>query len=271
MIQSKIQVHIPYPILLERFGEVREAGINPEIYLSSESLDDISLGDVRWIKRGLDDKGLRITMHGPYMDLNPAGGDERVRQVTIERYLQLFQVAGILNPLVIVLHSGYDRWRYDGNESFWLKQSIKTWPLFVKRAEKIGAIIAVENVFDDNPGTLKMLVERINSSNFRICFDPGHWNLFSKLSMKDWFDKIGNYIAEIHLHDNLGGRDDHLAIGDGQIDFNALFEVACAYSKEIILTIEAHNEEVMWKALKNLEQILATTASQSWVNQGEPN
>jgi sugar phosphate isomerase/epimerase len=271
MIQSKIQVHIPYPILLEKFSEIREAGINPEIYLSGKSLDDISMGDVRWIKKGLDDKGLNITMHGPYMDLNPGGGDERVRRVTIERYLQFFQVADMLNPLVMVLHSGYDRWRYDSNESFWLKQSIKTWPQFVEKAGKIGATIAVENVFDDNPGTLKMLVETINSPNFKVCFDPGHWNLFSRFSMEDWFDKIGGYIAEVHIHDNHGARDDHLAIGDGQIDFNALFELSCNYSKEIILTIEAHNEEVMWKALKSLEQVLATVPSRLRANQSEPN
>jgi sugar phosphate isomerase/epimerase len=229
------------------------------------------MGDVRWIKKGLDDKGLNITMHGPYMDLNPGGGDERVRRVTIERYLQFFQVADMLNPLVMVLHSGYDRWRYDSNESFWLKQSIKTWPQFVEKAGKIGATIAVENVFDDNPGTLKMLVETINSPNFKVCFDPGHWNLFSRFSMEDWFDKIGGYIAEVHIHDNHGARDDHLAIGDGQIDFNALFELSCNYSKEIILTIEAHNEEVMWKALKSLEQVLATVPSRLRANQSEPN
>lgn len=253
MIRKRVHIHIPYPLLIERFDEIRERGLNPEIYFSGEDMDTLSLGDVRSVKRGLDERGATITFHAPFMDLAPGGGDERVRQVTIDRYQQLFHLADILQPMVIVVHSGYDRWRYDNNEQFWLQQSLKTWPPFVERAERIGAVIAMENVFEDKPDTLRMIVEHINAPNFRLCFDPGHWNLFSKIPLAGWFDEIGEYISEIHVHDNRGDRDDHLAIGDGEIDFATVFQAARSCQQEILLAIEAHDEEVLWRALKNLE------------------
>ena len=55
-----------------------------------------------------------------------------------------------------------------------------------------------------------------------LCFDAGHFNLFSKITLSELLDKTGRYIYELHLHDNDGTSDDHYAIGDGNIDFEAI-------------------------------------------------
>lgn len=257
MIKDHVQVHIPYPVLMERLKEVLEVGLNPEVYFSADSLDDYRLAEIRSLKTALDKRGLRVTIHGPYMDMSPGGPDEKVRGATVERFEQVFQIASILRPRAIVFHPGYDRRRFDGNEGLWLKQSLKTWPLFVEKASGLGTIIALENVFEETPDTIKALVEGVGSRNLRVCFDPGHSNVFSKTPIGEWLKALGSYIVEFHLHDNLGENDDHLAIGDGGIDFKRFFKMLKRYTRdEPIYTIEAHTEEALWKGLRNLEEIL---------------
>ncbi|MBI5286553.1 MAG: sugar phosphate isomerase/epimerase [Deltaproteobacteria bacterium] len=252
-MKDKVHVHIPYPTLLKRFKDVLEAGLNPEVYFSATALDDYRLADIRSIKKDLDTRGLRTTIHGPYIDMSPGGPDEKVRGVTIERFNQVFQIASVLKPRAIIFHPGFDRWRFDGNEELWLKQSLKTWPQFAEKAESIGTTMAIENVYEDTPDTIKALVEGINFKNFRFCFDPGHSNIFSNISIMEWLKAVGHYIVELHLHDNNGKEDNHLAIGDGNIDFKGLFRMVKGYTKEPIYTIEAYTEEAMWRGLDRLE------------------
>jgi len=52
--------------------------------------------------------------------------------------------------------------------------------------------------------------------------------------LKRWIDKCGDKIRVVHLHDcSLTEKQDHLSIGSGELDFDAIFEVlkstACKY------------------------------------------
>ena len=249
-MKKRIQVHIPYRMLIERLEDVLSAGLNPEIYTDAATLDSIRPKDLKDTREILVEKGLRITLHGPYMDLSPGASDEKIRLITVERYRQTFEAAQLLLPETIVLHAGYDERRFDGDVPLWLSQSRKTWPRFIKEAEKMGSVIAVENVFEENPLPIKRLVESMNSPNFRVCFDTGHLNLFSKVKMEEWFNEIGSKVSEVHLHDNRGKWDEHLIIGDGNIDFPLFFSLLKKYSHDPVYTVELHGEEVLWKGLE---------------------
>ena len=66
----------------------------------------------------------------------------------------------------------------------------------------------------------------------------------------EWLEIIKPYIKELHLHDNLRHADDHLAVGDGDFDFAALFRelqgIDCVY------TVEAHNIKDAMTGLQRL-------------------
>ncbi len=87
-----------------------------------------------------------------------------------------------------------------------------------------------------------------------FCFDTGHMNAFSTTAMQDWLDDLGAFLTQIHLHDNDGHWDDHLAVGDGNIDFDILFGYIARCSKKPILTLEAHEETSLWKSLETLSR-----------------
>jgi sugar phosphate isomerase/epimerase len=159
-----------------------------------------------------------------------------------------------LKPEVIVFHSGYYRWKYYNRVEVWLEESLKTWIPLNRRAEDIGVKIAVENIFEEEPSNLKLLAEEMSSKNFGICFDTGHFNLFSKLELLDWLKMIKPYIVEIHLHDNNGSEDSHIAIGDGNFDFHTLFSELSV--QDVVNTIEAHSVEGVKKSMERLREYL---------------
>jgi len=262
MIKTPVQVHIPYKMLLERKGEIVSMGINPEIYIDGEELDDAKEKDLHEIAEAFGKAGLSITQHGPYVDLNPASPDEDTRLLTVKRYRHAFRAAAILRPKIIVLHPGYSEKKFKGDIGAWLAQGLKTWPEFIKEAQRLNVTIAAENVFDKDPTALKTLVETVGSRFFKVCLDTGHINAFADADMEgyppfeEWVKAFGPDIAEVHLHDNSGNADEHLPLGEGSIDFNRFFTLLKDYAKDPVYTIEPHGEEELKRAVVAIRKFI---------------
>ena len=252
-----IFVHAPYALIEEHLDFILERGVNPEIAFTGASLDTLDVQRLREISRILGDNGIRTTIHAPFMDLSPGALDRLVLEATRQRFHQVMEAAAALRPSVVVFHPGYDRWRFGGSRDRWLKNSIETFQPVVESAARIGCTVAVENIFEEEPSTLRALLEAFDSPFFRHCFDVGHWNLFSKLSMEEWFEELGPFIAEAHIHDNHGMTDDHSPLGEAGIDFPLFFKLMARYAPEAAWTIEAHNREAVERALENLSPYLA--------------
>jgi len=253
---TDIHAHLPYSRLAEHLEYVVANRINPEVFFSAETLDHIVLEELSAQAHVLRSAGLRTTIHAPFMDLNPGALDPCIREVTRRRVQQVFQAAEQLRPRVIVFHPGYDDLRYGGNRMDWLKNSIGFWSEFVPRAKEVGCIIAIENIFEKEPSTLRGLLEAIDEPCFRHCFDVGHWNMFCSGTLEQWFVELGPFVAECHIHDNNGQADEHLPPGEGQIDFAGLFALLNQYAPDAVQTIEAHTIERLERALKNIKKYL---------------
>jgi sugar phosphate isomerase/epimerase len=193
-----------------------------------------------------------FTIHSPFMDLSPGAVDSKARAVTIERFSQIFDIARVLKPAAIVFHSGYEKWKYALKTDLWLENSLRTWKPLLERAVDMGLKIAIENIFEDEPANLRLLMEEMGSEHFGICFDTGHFNLFSKVLLIDWMRELATYIVELHLHDNNKTFDDHIAIGKGTFDFDALFSTL--KNKDLIYTIEGHTPEDVLKSIEKLKE-----------------
>jgi sugar phosphate isomerase/epimerase len=251
-----IQVNIPYKMLLEKLDYVLENELNPEIYFDNEALDNYRVSDLIHINTALKEKGRSITIHAPFMDLSPGGVDSKVKSATIERLNQTIEVAANFNPQMIVFHPGYNKWFFDENVSLWLESSLTTWSPIVSKVEKLDIPIALENIFEEEPSSLHMLLSAIKSPYFNFCFDTGHFHLFSTVSMKGWFDILGKYMKEVHLHDNFKKFDDHYPIGNGEIDFDLFFQLVKKQGTDIIYTIEPHKIEHLERSLEACREYL---------------
>ncbi len=210
----------------------------------------INDADIKRLQEKLDYQPA-LTIHAPFMDLSPGAVDSKVRAVTIERFSQIFNIAETLKPKVIVFHSGYEKWKYASKIDLWLEGSLITWKHLLPRAEEQGIRIAIENIFENDPINLRFLMEKMGSQYFGVCFDTGHFNLFSATPLEEWLQQLKPYIIELHLHDNNKSADNHRAIGDGSFDFDTLFPLL--KGRNLVYTIEAHTKEDVFKSLKRLK------------------
>ncbi len=250
-----IHIQMPYPLLKDYLEMLRKRRYDLEIYLSGAVLDQIEKQDIEKLIERLD-WNPKLTLHAPFMDMNPGAMDPMVRSVTQVRFRQILAVAAILKPRVVVFHGAYDRWRYSGRKDLWLENSIETWQKVMESATKIGLRVAVENVFDEDPEALQMLIEKIDNPDFGFCFDTGHFNLFSKVTMEQWFESLGRRLVEVHLHDNDGTADSHWALGQGNIDFEKFFGLLNSQAPAPVFTIELHDKDGIETSLERVRRLM---------------
>lgn len=182
-----------------------------------------------------------ITIHGPYMDLNPISLDASIKELTKERYLQAVELAKVFNSSWIVIHTYFSKihnqepWYQD----YWIEENLKFWKNVIPVLEREKKTIVLENVFDVNPKTIKELIDRLGSEFFKACLDVGHCNVFSEESIKTWFEVLGESLRYLHISDNNGKRDSHLPVGSGSIDFQEVADSIPKNSKDLIVISEA--------------------------------
>lgn len=252
-MEQIIHVNVPYKLLLDQLEFILERGLNPEIYFNGEALDTYCADDVRTIHNSLKKRGLKTTIHAPFMDLSPGGVDSKIKKSTLERLDQTLEVGAIFTPRLIVFHPGYNKWFFDNNVDLWLENSLVTWSGLLRKAEQLKIPLAVENIFEEEPSSLYKLISKLNSPYFNFCFDTGHFNLFSNVTMEEWFISLGSFIKEVHLHDNNKHADDHLPLGDGEIDFPLFFKLLKKYGVTPIYTIEPHKVEDLERSLERCQ------------------
>lgn len=257
-----IHAHVPFQQVQLHLDYIISRGLHPEIFLSGELLDSTFPEEIESVAAALDCSGLSCTLHAPFMDLNPGSEEGLIREVTRRRFRQVCEAALILKPKSIVFHPGYDRWRYGEKQSSWLGHSIDTFSEVLKATEPIGCTIAVENIFEEEPSTLLALIESFSHPRVRHCFDVGHWNLFHSpaIGLEEWFAALGAHIAQVHIHDNSGKRDDHAPIGEGNIDFELYFSLLEQYAPHAVWTIEAHSRPCLERAVQNIAQFAVRSA-----------
>jgi len=253
---SLLCAHIPWPRLVEHRSYLLEQRINPELYLPSEALDTLDSGLIRSFARELLDSGLSCTIHATFMDLNPGSVDRAVREVTRLRVEQTLDCAEILKARVVVFHPGYSRLTYGSAIAGWVANTVAFWRFQQPRIRQAGCVVALENIFEEEPSTLLQVLEQLDRSLFGHCFDTGHFNMFATVSLEEWFTALGSYVVESHLHDNHGQADEHLPVGEGEIDFNKVTDLLKRYAPQAVWTLEAHSRERLERAQNNIKHYL---------------
>ncbi len=256
LLLADIYIHLPVSKLKQRLKEFLDRSWQPELALTSDDLQEFDLQKRLELRRALSENSLKSTIHAPFFDLNPASSDKDIQNITAQRFEQTIDFATDIEADRIVFHPGYDPWRYARTPDAWLENSLEFWPNLVTRAVKTDILLCLENIFDTRPDPLVELLQNINSPNLRHCFDIGHWFLFSKTPIEDWFDRLGPFLSHLHLHDNRGRGDDHRPIGKGKIRFSEFFEQLQKIDSAPTVTLEAHNTKDAERSFKALNGFL---------------
>jgi sugar phosphate isomerase/epimerase len=184
----------------------------------------------------------------------PGAVDKKILKATRDRLKEAFDLIPIFDPLSVVFHTGYDRKRYHEVDDEWLETAVETWTPLVKGLEGSRTTLMIENVYERTPRMLLRLLNSLDKQKVGFCFDTGHMSAYSETSMEGWLKVLGPFIKELHLHDNNGIQDDHLAIGRGKINFEFLFAYIEENGSKPIITLEAHKEKWMLESLDTLSR-----------------
>jgi sugar phosphate isomerase/epimerase len=253
---SDIYIHLPVNKVEQRLATFLEKHWQPELALQTGDLDRFGSRNISELRRQLDSEDLGSTIHAPFFDLNPASSDADIKSITARRFHQTIDFAAELGSSRIVFHPGFDPWRYARTPGAWLDNSMEFWPALIEQAESCNILLCLENIFDTQPDPLIDLLRAINSPYLRHCFDIGHWFLFSKTPLEEWFSELGPFLSHLHLHDNRGRGDDHRPIGKGKIDFPAFIKQLRKLNCNPTATLEAHNQKDAERSIKGLQAIL---------------
>ncbi len=119
-----------------------------------------------------------------------------------------------------------------------------------------GARLMLENVYEEHPSEMQVLFERLRPQRVGLCLDCGHLTAFGRAPLSAWLETLGGFIGHLHLHDNQGRKDDHLALGKGRIDFAQLFAfLGSQRATPPVLTLEIHQAEDLEPSLAHLERL----------------
>ncbi len=160
--------------------------------------------------------GLVFSLHGAFIDNNPASGDADIRRVSQSSCHKSCALAAALGARQIVFHaSAFPFLRSEAYLSGWAEQCAA---FYAALADEYGLTVCVENSADLDPDPLLLLMRRANSERVRVCLDIGHAN-YSRAPLARWFEALGSHLACLHLSDNNARFDDHLALGAGCVEW----------------------------------------------------
>jgi sugar phosphate isomerase/epimerase len=247
---AQVHVSVPFPRLRDEFLPLILSNRIPvEISFEAQVLDADPEGDYRRIAGELSQAGLKCSFHGPFLDLSPGAIDPEIRRVSLRRMEQVLALIPIFNPRWVVCHAAYDSRRYRDQEGQWLANAQDSFRHLLVLAERTNTPLMVENVFEDTTRQLEALFHGLSNRLLHFCLDVGHHRLFGREPLPIWVERLGHRLGMLHLHDNLGEVDDHLALGTGSIDFKAFFTLLKENGLKPFITLEAHREDWVRQSL----------------------
>lgn len=193
-----------------------------------------------------------LTLHGPFLDLNPMSFEPMAAEISWKRFSQAYQAARFLNADRIIFHTC--RIPTVCYLEGWGKRLADFWNRFMEEHPDIP--ISVENVFDEDPSAVADFASQVTADNFSLCLDLGHAHHASPVPLTEWLSVLAPWITHLHLHDNCGIKDEHLAIGDGTISWIDLSKKIAALPRLKSATIENLTIQDFQKSLSWCKQNL---------------
>jgi len=179
---------------------------------------------------------IKFSIHAPITDVNIAALSDRMREAATMEIIASMEQAIQLNANMITFHPGFQSMVTPGTEvkaREKAKRSVRTIDRLMK---EFGLTAAIENMpslrFMIGTGA-KELAEMVDGTDMRLCFDIGHANTVGQID--EIIDLLGDRIKNVHIHDNNGNNDDHMTIGDGQIDFKRVLKKLSGYKGDHII------------------------------------
>ncbi len=181
-----------------------------------------------------------FSVHAPLSDINIGSLNPRARELSVLEICETLQAAGRMNIDLCTIHPGFFGPMGMLDKPAVSRMTRESLAVIEEVAQDSGVRVALENM--PNMGMVMMgrspaeLLPLLEGLDLGICLDIGHANTAGTI---DDFLRIKDRFINVHIHDNLGDRDAHLTIGEGNIDFKKVLAGLSGYDGRYV--IEARN------------------------------
>ncbi len=179
---------------------------------------------------------LHYSVHAPICDINIASISEPVREASMKDTIETVKAANRLGIDRVTVHPGLSSMSVRGIEDRYIACAKESMKVLDGVSKEYGVTLAIENMpnmYFFLGRTAAELREIVEGTDLGICFDIGHANTMCQID--DMIDTFGDRIKNIHIHDNNGQRDEHLTIGEGNIDFDKAFSKLSFYDRNYVI------------------------------------
>jgi sugar phosphate isomerase/epimerase len=171
-----------------------------------------------------------LTLHAPILGINIASTNPGIREESVAQMIATITEAARLNARGVVIHPGMPPYRELFPRDLGLPYAIES----LRECAEAAAAVGVEAYVENMPAVslaegmrpigfgyavayeeLRHIYEAVNHPALRICLDLG----LAYLAGRHVLDALlkDPDVVHVHVNDNLGQRDDHLAWGDGEV------------------------------------------------------
>jgi len=202
-------------------------------------------------RRAAVESGLRLTVHGPWDDLEPGSPRERDRRHALTVHRRHLEAAAEIGAETYVVHPDYQGCAVPRDHRI-VHALRRTFAELEEYQRELGVRIVIENLpgvgfsHFGAPGDLDL-------GELGLILDTGHAAICGTLH--DFLDEPHAELAHVHLHDNRGpadAGDPHLPLGRGVVDARAVLRAARASGATVIL--ELLDEAAIHESIAHLQR-----------------
>jgi sugar phosphate isomerase/epimerase len=162
-----------------------------------------------------------VSFHAPFSDLNIASLNNKILKESLTQISKAIENASTYNATAVCIHPGHI-----SPLGMHFKEKVRATQIaslkqLSKIAEECTIVLGVENMpyfptlTSRTPQEVTSILDAVNSDHVKFTFDVGHAQIKGDITQ---FLALKDVMVLIHLHDNNGDQDTHLAVGDGILD-----------------------------------------------------
>ena len=232
--------------LLDCLEPIRSSGFSMiEVVFSPAHLDYKNREAVRVAAQRITELGMEAySFHAPFApEIDISSPDETRRAYAMREILIAVEAAAALRVHYFVIHPGPENADIPSREErlIRIENVVSVLNEVAVRCAELGIRCVLENklphLLFGNSNDIVWILAALETNQVGACLDTGHAYLAGDLYNLVY--KVAPYLRMLHVHDNSGQYDEHLAPGDGRIDWESLLRelVGVGFHGSMILEI----------------------------------
>ncbi len=197
--------------------------------------------------------GLEVLLHAPATSTNFISVSETMRNASYEELRRVLHYADRCDAEVVTFHIGWNPGFITAKGFVFPREMygdhnyrVLTTEMFEFLRQVDCEMLALENTISLDDKLIEAIEFLLENTELKLTFDVGHYNCREG---HDVFLKHFDRVVNVHLHDNEGDADMHLALGEGSVDLSIIPE-----DYDGFMTLEVRNEEAILKSKEYLER-----------------